>query len=161
MPRHPNDIVEQLWCGAADPTKPRYVPVERCGIVTDIPADVEERMRRELYTTPEMVPAIGREAVTTNGQPVDLERAAHYRCAGCAEVQPHSAPDRPGGWLEISSVRRSDDGHRVMPEHGIEPLFIVAVVVSLLMWVGIDLVPVGDPRMSGRCVSERPLSRCG
>ena len=24
-----------------------------------------------------------------------------------------------------------------MPEHGIEPLFIVAVVVSLLMWVGI------------------------
>ena len=99
MPRHPNDIVERLWRGAADPTNPRLVPVERRGIVTDIPVDVEERMRRELYITREMVPAIGGEAVTINGQRVDLERAAYYRCACCAAVQPHSPPDRPrDGW---------------------------------------------------------------
>ena len=44
MPRHPNDTVERLWRGAADPTKPRFVPVELRGLVTEIPADIEERM---------------------------------------------------------------------------------------------------------------------
>ena len=47
MQRHPNDTVERLWPGANDPTNPRLCR-SSCDVVADIPADIENKLRREL-----------------------------------------------------------------------------------------------------------------
>ena len=79
--RHPNDTVERLWPGANDPTNPRFVPLELRDVVADIPADIENKLRRELYTTGEIVRTVGRKAVTVNpsAEPDDFETALVWR----------------------------------------------------------------------------------
>ena len=53
--RHRNDTVERLGPGTADPRHPRYVEVELRDTVADCPPDIENKLRRELYSVKEMV----------------------------------------------------------------------------------------------------------
>ena len=134
--RHPNDTVERLWPGATDPTNPRFVPLELRDVVADIPADIEQQLRRELYGTGEMIRTDGRRKATTinpSTEPDDLEtalvwrkcqwaarqlvsqrqdaeRAAHdaihYTCAVCRKVR------TPGIGDQHTRSRRFPDGTR-------------------------------------------------
>ena len=71
--RHPNDTVERLWPGATDRNDPKFVPLELHDAVADIPADIENRLRQELYTTGEMILTDGRKATHTLNPAADLD----------------------------------------------------------------------------------------
>ena len=82
MSRHPNDTLPRLHEGAADPTSLRFVPVDVRDMYATIPAGVEEKIRRDLYTVGESVvtDARGKSSVLQPAKDLaDLETAVVLR----------------------------------------------------------------------------------
>lgn len=71
---HPHDTIERLWPGAADPTHPRFVPIELRDLVAAIPPAVERKLRREASKAQELYKTDPRgHAKTVTLNPADSE----------------------------------------------------------------------------------------
>jgi hypothetical protein len=94
MARHANDTVPTLHEGAADPKDPLFVPLELRDTFAAIDPTLEGKMRRELYTTRQMMRTVGRRpmVIHPDSNPEELETALVWRKV--AWCQSHLAGER-------------------------------------------------------------------
>lgn len=152
MPRHPNDTIERLHPGAADPTSPWFVPIAVRAEFAAIPDEVTRKLARRARSTTGAVHRGSREIIpsrsereydeflhilkvqhaemTARTRELQAERAAYdrrnYTCQACSTV---SVPLGLRG--QGTLIRPFPDGSRYLVCERCAPLVERAVLDRL------------------------------